>query len=385
LTHAELEEAVKCFHQGTKVFATTGMAIKKPMCIETNQIPPYEDCLSPVLLEQVNESCKIETLILEEHFINASVLTYKCFPSTTKHLSMEKSHLLNAPVKESYFFNMASHTTQLESLNLSGCSWFEDHSMMAISKCPKLKVLRLRNCPKVGTCAAYIFLSARFGFEAIEVLDLRETAVSDSEVRAFKSKPNLKRLYIDGRLHMFVFCYFCCNLIRKGTYLTFFSSFRKNDADEVDRVTDKGLNTPAEPAPYLEVLTLTNTQITDGTLNNLASNVPNLQLIDIRGTCVTEPGVAKLRSNCPTLKVVCDFSDWTTDLSTIQDDLWIDKDFFHQEEVKQPPILVPRQALVVDDGAGPLQNEQIEILPVQDGFVRLRRIVVYPQVAAGKL
>jgi hypothetical protein len=150
-------------------------------------------------------------------------------------------------------------------------------------------------------------------------------------------------------------------------------------------VTDRGLSTPAEPAPYLEVLTLTNTQITDGTLNNLASNVPNLQLIDIRGTCVTEPGVAKLRSNSPTLKVVCDFSDWTTDLSTIHDDLWIDKDFFHQEEVKQPPILVPRQAPVVDDGAGPLQNEQIEILPVQDGFVRLRRIVVYPQVAAGKL
>ena len=155
-------------------------------------------------------------------------------------------------------------------------------------------------------------------------------------------------------------------MIRKGTYLTFFSSFRKNDADEVDRVTDKGLNTPAEPAPYLEVLTLTNTQITDVTLNNLASNVPNLQLIDIRGTCVTEPGVAKLRSNYPTLKLVCDFTDWTTDLSSISDDLWIDKDFFHQEEVKQPPILVPRQApAAVDDGAGPLQNEQIEILPVQ--------------------
>ena len=75
---------------------------------------------------------------------------------------------------------------------------------MAISKCPKLKTLRLRSCAKVGTCAAYIFLSARFGFENIEVLDLRETAISDAEVRAFKSKPKLKRLYIDGRVHRYV-------------------------------------------------------------------------------------------------------------------------------------------------------------------------------------
>ena len=36
------------------------------------------------------------------------------------------------PVKKSYFYNMASIMPQLESLNLSGCKWFEDHSLMAI-------------------------------------------------------------------------------------------------------------------------------------------------------------------------------------------------------------------------------------------------------------
>jgi hypothetical protein len=199
LTHSELEDAVKCFHRGTKVLASTG-SVK----LLSGKVPENTECLSPALFELVTQATDLETLILEEHFVNASVLTYKCFPSTLKSLSMENCKLINVPVKESYFFNMATQTPHLESLNLNGCLWFEDHSMMAISKCPKLKTLRLRGCAKVGTCAAYIFLSARFGFENIEVLDLRETAISDAEVRAFKSKPKLKRLYIDGRVHRYV-------------------------------------------------------------------------------------------------------------------------------------------------------------------------------------
>lgn len=201
LTHSELEDAVKCFHRGTKVLASTG-SVK----LLSGKVPENTECLSPALFELVTQATDLETLILEEHFVNASVLTYKCFPSTLKSLSMENCKLINVPVKESYFFNMATQTPHLESLNLNGCLWFEDHSMMAISKCPKLKTLRLRGCAKVGTCAAYIFLSARFGFENIEVLDLRETAISDAEVRAFKSKPKLKRLYIDGRVHRYVQC-----------------------------------------------------------------------------------------------------------------------------------------------------------------------------------
>ena len=116
-------------------------------------------------------------------------------------------------------------------------------------------------------------------------------------------------------------------------YFSFY--FRRHDADEIDRVTDRGLNTPAEPAPFLEVLTLTNTQVTDVTLKNLASNVPNLQLVDVRGTCVTELGVAKLRTDFPSLKVVSDFPEWTTSLESIPAELWIDKDFFYQEEIKR--------------------------------------------------
>ena len=196
LDHSELEKVFQYFHRGTKTLALTG-SLKKFKDKEGWNT----ECLSPSLFASLIESTVIEVLILEEHFINASKLGYTSFPTTLRHLSMENSHLADVPIKKSYFNNMASHTPLLESLNLNGCEWFEDHSLMAISKCPKLSSLQVRKCPQVGTCAAYILLAARFGFENLKILDLRETAIGDGEIHAFKTKPNLKQLYIDGSLH----------------------------------------------------------------------------------------------------------------------------------------------------------------------------------------
>ena len=85
------------------------------------------------------------------------------------------------------------------------------------------------------------------------------------------------------------------------------SSCRRQDSEEVDRVTDRGLNTPEEYVPHLEVLALTNTEVRDVTLRHLARNMPNLRLIDIRGSRVTEPGVIRLKTEFPQLQIVCDF------------------------------------------------------------------------------
>lgn len=226
LSRSELEEAARCFHRGTKVLASTG-PFRRAQCDNheeagtTSTRQSVDSCLSQALFELVaGQAVGLETLILEEHLIDASALPYRCFPPSLRQLSMENCRMVNPPAKESYFFSMASITPNLEELNLSGCLWFEDHSMMALSKCPKLKILRLRGCPKVGTCAAYIFLSTRFGFEQIEILDLRETAVSDAEVRAFRAKPHLKRFYLDGRLHRFRI-----RMWRKSLELVTLSSF----------------------------------------------------------------------------------------------------------------------------------------------------------------
>jgi hypothetical protein len=188
ITELELVKMIRCFHLGTKSLALSGSKVS---------------CLSPNLFELIVQYSNLESLILEQHFIEANVLPFTCFPSTIRHLSMTDCELVNIPLKKSYFYNMASIMPQLESLDLNGCQWFEDHSLMAISKCPKLKSLCVRNCPKVGACAAYILLAARFGFDCIEVLDLRETAIGDGEIHAFQSKTSLKELYIDGRFHRY--------------------------------------------------------------------------------------------------------------------------------------------------------------------------------------
>ena len=202
----------------------------------------------------------------------------------------------------------------------------------------------------MGNCAAYIFLSARFGFEKIEVLDLRETAVTDSEIRAFKVKPNLKRLYADGRLH------------------------RRTGVDQLDRVSDTGLNLPEEPAAHLEVLVLTNTEVSDVTLRHIQRNMPNLKLVDLRGTRVTEPGIVRLKTECPLLKILCDFDEQTTDLSAIPEDWWIDRHFVRQEEIKRPVIIATAGPSTSGEGAGPSRHERIEIISVEPGMVRLRRV-----------
>ena len=196
LDNSELEKVFQCFHKGTKSLALVGSLEKFK-----DQPGWNTECLTPSLFATLTELATVENLILKEHYVNASKLVYTCFPTTLRCLSMENCFLTNVPTKKSYFNNMASHTPLLESLNLNGCQWFEDHSLMAISKCPKLTSLQVRNCPLVGTCAAYILLAARFGFENLKVLDLRETAIGDGEIHAFKTKPNLKQLYIDGTLH----------------------------------------------------------------------------------------------------------------------------------------------------------------------------------------
>lgn len=214
LTNLELEKVFQCFHGGTKSLALTGF-LRGFQKTDDQNVESLSHSLFHSLIQPQNglssgssssshQAISLETLILEDHFIDASKLTYQLFPASLRHLSMENCDVKNFALKKSYFFNIASHTPNLESLNLNGCQWFEDHSLMAISKCPKLTSLRVRNCPEVGTCFPYILLAAKFGFENLKILDLRETAIGDGEISAFKIKPKLKQLYIDGRVHRYM-------------------------------------------------------------------------------------------------------------------------------------------------------------------------------------
>lgn len=54
-------------------------------------------------------------------------------------------------------------------LILTECNWFTPHSLLVISKIPKLKELRLNSCHRLGECVAYASLATRFGFKTLEV------------------------------------------------------------------------------------------------------------------------------------------------------------------------------------------------------------------------
>jgi hypothetical protein len=86
---------------------------------------------------------------------------------------------------------------QLEVIKLEYCNFFAPNDLMPLSKCNNLKVLSLRGCKKFRNCVPYISLSCRFGFKKLEVLDLRETNISDSEVQCLNALKTLRELYLE--------------------------------------------------------------------------------------------------------------------------------------------------------------------------------------------
>lgn len=95
------------------------------------------------------------------------------------------------------FSNIFDHMPYLEELRLEYCNFFEPNDLMPLSKIQELKILSLRGCKRFRNCVPYISLSCRFGFKKLEVLDLRETNISDSEVQCLNALKTLKELYLE--------------------------------------------------------------------------------------------------------------------------------------------------------------------------------------------
>lgn len=95
------------------------------------------------------------------------------------------------------FTNIFERMPHLEELKLEYCNFFAPNDLMPLSKLAMLKTLSLRGCKKFRNCVPYISLSCRFGFKKLEVLDLRETNISDSEVQCLNALKTLKELYLE--------------------------------------------------------------------------------------------------------------------------------------------------------------------------------------------
>lgn len=95
------------------------------------------------------------------------------------------------------FSGIVDHMPHLEELRLEYCNFFESNELMPFSKIKELKILSLRGCSKLRNCIPYLSLACRFGFSKLEVLDLRETNISDGELLCLNAIKTLKQLFLE--------------------------------------------------------------------------------------------------------------------------------------------------------------------------------------------
>ena len=95
------------------------------------------------------------------------------------------------------FRGIVEHMPHLEELRVEYCNFFEANELMPFSKIKELKTLSLRGCYKLRNCVPYLSLACRFGFNKLEVLDLRETNVSDGELQCLNAIKTLKQLFLE--------------------------------------------------------------------------------------------------------------------------------------------------------------------------------------------
>lgn len=95
------------------------------------------------------------------------------------------------------FTGIVEQMPALEEIRIEYCNFFESNDVMPFSKLQFLKTLSLRGCLKMKNCVPYLSLACRFGFTKLEVLDLRETNISDGEVQCLNAIKTLKQLFLE--------------------------------------------------------------------------------------------------------------------------------------------------------------------------------------------
>ncbi|XP_033331860.2 uncharacterized protein LOC117223600 isoform X1 [Megalopta genalis] len=327
---------------------TTTLAIRRSLGNgEIGRLTPhFFSCIKTVCIH-------LKELIIEEYFIHGDRIEITDFPRTLEKLSLKGCKMGYLRSNKSYFFKMNFHMPNLTCLILSNCQWFTPHSLLVISKMPNLKELRLNSCHRLGECVAYTSLATRFGFKKLEILDLRDTALGDSEVCCFSCTTTLTHLYLE------------CPPSFRDTELTDQES-RPLDREAILNppptfedahvaqfwvedgfpwennsfgrclITDRAIcalgsdmcdrriinNFLAEGVivvedgkrvfnnPHLKTLVVRNyPHVTNSSLVHLALNTSSLEYLDVTGTSVTKQGVEAFKSQKANVKILSSFDE----------------------------------------------------------------------------
>ncbi|XP_075228640.1 uncharacterized protein LOC142328646 [Lycorma delicatula] len=181
---------------------------------------------------------------------------------------------------------------------------FHAHSFLALSKSKTLKELHLKGCLGIEDCVPYASLAATFGFPSLELLDLRSTHVSDSDISCFNRVEKLKKLYLEaldwpgGE-----------NKISDIGVASFGSERDLLNANPVG-LSFVLIRNQRPGQSGLETLVLRNYRsVTDISLKHTASCLPNLKYLDVRGTSCTQNGVSDFKRCRPDVELLTDFNN----------------------------------------------------------------------------
>ncbi|KAH0535387.1 uncharacterized protein LOC123267049 isoform X2 [Cotesia glomerata] len=299
-------------------------------------------------LTKIGEICtSLKELVIEEFTIVNNDIKITDFPSTLEKLSLKGCKVCNVNPQQSYFSKLHQHMPNLTTLIVTDCQWLRSHSLMVISKIPKLKELRISSCKYVGDCVAYMSLATRFGFKSLGILDLCHTNVGDSEVSCFfQYTTTLTELYLDyspidlkpkSDIHSFI----ALNppVYEDNHVAQYVIDGNQFDMDDMSPcgITDRCIcsigsyqspqlpqDTPRdmpdmviiEPRPricsnpILQTLVVRNyPKVTDASLKHLAEHIHNLKYVDLTGTSITRQGVENFKCLRPNVKLISSISD----------------------------------------------------------------------------
>ncbi|EDV43852.2 uncharacterized protein Dana_GF18683 [Drosophila ananassae] len=124
------------------------------------------------------------------------------FPSSLKRLLLKDCSVKVGNMVKSIFHTIEMQLVDLEDLGIEDNDWFEPYYIMALSKLPSLRRLSLKGCQMLCKFVPYGSMAARFGFQKLEVLDLRLTPINNSDLQCFSAIENLKELRLESPPNM---------------------------------------------------------------------------------------------------------------------------------------------------------------------------------------
>lgn len=192
LTLQEIHKRLIFIHSDTQSICIRGMTEQYPKDAWKNST------ISEPLLKLISEMCPLlQTLEIHQGFMNLEKVFITDFPSSIKRLVFNKCFVKFPKQLNAFFTRIDLHFMYLEELILEQCNWFETHDLVLFSKIKNLKKLSLRGCDNLKECVPYGSIATRFGFRKLEVLDVRDTPISDSDIQCFNITLTLKVLFLE--------------------------------------------------------------------------------------------------------------------------------------------------------------------------------------------